>query len=280
MGIGSVRVGYDFFEHGIKVGADDPRPSRLDRIASTQLPVYAFCTVTVVDRDGSSLNQRALQALDVPSAHRVADYYEEQDLRYSLRSALYHLDRVIGFYVEKCALFEEMDHPVGTFSGNTHESRIYFEVDALLAAARRTYDFMANLLWKHYSPPGRTGRWRSIRTAVKSEGVLPPDVAEWLRDSWSEVGLTAGGYRDCLMHHAPLTNGNETCWMHRYGNRWGATVRLPVPGSQSRREYDLENGPDALKYCHGLVAQLVGLCEQAGQLDPIAAYLSSPPGYS
>jgi hypothetical protein len=113
---------------------------------STRLPVYAYCTVTFVDRDGSSLNQRALQALNVPSAHRVADYHEEPDLQYSLRSALYHLDRVIGFYVDNCALFEKMDHPAGTFRGNTHESRIHLELDALLAAVRRTYDFTANLL--------------------------------------------------------------------------------------------------------------------------------------
>ena len=155
----------DVFEHGIVVGNGDSPPKGLARLATTREPIYSGYTLSLVDRDGSSLNHRAVQCGDVPGAHAVKDYYEESDVRFFLREALYQLNRIVDLYVEKCRGFEERHRDA--VSGNTGDPRIAFEVDAFLGAARRVYEAISKVLWKHHAAPrGMRGRWRSIQKAV------------------------------------------------------------------------------------------------------------------
>ena len=61
--------------------------------------------------------------------------------------------------------------------------------------------------------------------------------------------------------------------------RWGATVGLPTnPESKSRAAFDnvQGNGIDALGYCHGIAAHLVGLCEELMALPAVASYIANP----
>ena len=119
---------FDVFEHGIVVTSGEP-PTEVVRLATTRQPIYSGYTLAVVDRDGSSLNHRAVHLAEVPVAHRISDFHDERDVRYCLLSVLYHLNRIIDLYVDKCRLFEEY-HPVGPSSGNIADPRIYYEVDA------------------------------------------------------------------------------------------------------------------------------------------------------
>ncbi|WP_330254553.1 hypothetical protein OG874_08425 [Nocardia sp. NBC_00565] len=257
--------------------ADQVPPPGLARLATTSLPIYSGFSVTAVDSSGRSLNDLAVHVLDCKKQHWVGHYHEEADVGYCLRSALYRLDRIVGFYVEKCKLFEQKHQ--NAIRGNTGDARVYFEVDALLSDVRRVYEAISKLLWKHYAPKSQSGsRWRSVKGAVGSTGIIPEPFGEVLRTSWKTVGVSANEYRDCLMHYVPLTDGAATLWMDRYGRRWGATVRLPAqPEKRSRKGYDLENGPDALAYCHSLVIELVTLGEQLAAQDRIAEYLANPP---
>lgn len=97
----------DVCEHGIVVPDGEQPPAGLAIVATTRLPIYSEFSLTLVDRDGSSLNERAIHALDVPGAHTVADYYEESDVRFFLRESLYHLNSVINYYVRACRVFDE-----------------------------------------------------------------------------------------------------------------------------------------------------------------------------
>jgi hypothetical protein len=271
----------DVFEHGIEVTDGNP-PAGLARVATTREPIYSGYTITIVDRDGSSLNHRANHLVDVPGPYQTSDLWDENDVTYCLRSALYRLDRIIEMYVDKCRLFEE--HHPDAYRGNTSDSRTYFEVDAFLGDARRVYDSISRVLWKHYV--GRPqGRWRSIRTLVESESnlaTIPAEFAKLLEHSWDAFGVKLTHYRDFVMHIAPLA-GEGATWMDRYGGRWGATVGLPTnPESKSRTTFDnvQGNGIDALGYCHGIAAHLIGLCEELMALPAVDSHIVNPSPHS
>jgi hypothetical protein len=56
----------DVCEHGIVVPDGEQPPAGLAIVATTRLPIYSEFSLMLVDRDGSSLNERAIHALDVP----------------------------------------------------------------------------------------------------------------------------------------------------------------------------------------------------------------------
>lgn len=143
------------------------------------------------------------------------------------------------------------------------------------------YDSISKVLWKHHV--GRPkGRWRSIRTLVESEtelATIPAEFAERLKQSWDAFGEKLTDYRDFVMHMAPLAGDEGATWMNRYGGRWGATVGLPTnPKSKSREVFDNVQGAgiDALGYCHGIAAHLVGLCEELMALPAVASHIANP----
>lgn len=69
---------FDVFEHGVVISDGDP-PSGLARVATTRQPIYSGYTITVVDRDGSSLNHRANHLVDVPGPYQTRDLWDENN---------------------------------------------------------------------------------------------------------------------------------------------------------------------------------------------------------
>lgn len=266
----------DLFEHGIATEGE-PNQGSLRLIATARLPIYSGFSLAIVDPEGTSLNERAVHLTSVDGPHNMAHYFEEYDLRYSVLATLYHLNRLIDLYVRLTRLFERL-HPVGTaVSGNTSDPRVFYEVDAFLGAARRVYESIRKVLWKHYQGRGVTGRWRSIRTVLTSPGNVPEPFLTGLRESWRSVGTKLTAYRDCVAHYDPLTDGLTTCWMDWYGNRWGMTVKLPSnPDEKSRLAFDFASGPEALSYCHTVACHLVELCESLVTLPKIREHLDNP----
>ena len=265
----------NIYEHGILVEGDE-HPESLSLIATTKLPIYSGFFLSIVDFEGHSLNERAVHMAEVNGPHYHADYYEEYDLRYCVLATLYHMNRLIDLYASITQLFERL-HPLGTaIRGNTFDPRVFYEIDAFLGAARRVYESIVHVLWKHYHPR-TSGRWRSIRSAVNSLDKVPPLFATELQQSWNNFGEKLSAYRDCVAHYTPLTDGSTTCWMEWYGNRWGMTVKLPAnPNKKSRKAFDFNSGPEALSYCHSVASHLVKLCEMLMAQAKVASYLTNP----
>lgn len=265
----------NIYEHGIAVEDGDP-PESLKLIATTKLPIYSGFTLSIVDFEEHSLNERAVQLVKVKGPHRRADYYEEGDLRYCVRATLYHLNRLVDLYVRLTQIFERK-HPPGTaIRGNTGDPRVFYEIDAFLGAARRVYESIKDVLWKHYHCPNATGKWPSIRRVFKSPHEIPPLFISKLDHSWSTFGEKLADYRNCVAHYDPLNDGGTTCWMNWHGNRWGMTIKLPAnPDKKSRRTFDFESGPEALSYCHSMACHLVELCEALETQQKVASYLAN-----
>ncbi|AQA04371.1 hypothetical protein BVC93_20260 [Mycobacterium sp. MS1601] len=272
----------DVYEHGIEVRAGvDEAPGGLRRLATDRRQVHTGFAFEAIDYDGTFPNYRAVKLDMVGASHRMSDFYEERDIKYCVRSTLYHLNRLIELYVDKRRRFEDRARP-DALRGNSGDPRMYFEVDAFLGAARAIYEAISKLLWKHYALPRKmTGRWRSITNAMNAN-VIPADFSESLRQSWSDCGIKLKDYRDCIMHNAPLTDGAGILYYNKFDGRWGVTVPLPSnPATKSRSAFDNihGNGVDALSYCHGVAMHLVALCEEAVGLPEIATHLANPPKY-
>jgi hypothetical protein len=266
----------NIYEHGIAVEGGE-HPESLGLIATATLPIYAGFSLAILDFTGRSLHERAVHLSDVQGPYASADYYEEEDLRYCMLATLYHLNRLIDLSVGLTRLFERQ-HPPGTaIRGNTSDPRVFYEIDAFLGEARRVYESIRKVLWKHYHSPGKLGRWRSIRTVAKSPHEIPPRFVTELTISWETFGEKLADYRDCVAHYDPLTDGGTTCWMDWYGNRWGMTVKLPAnPHEQSRKTFDFDSGPEALRYCHSVACHLVALCESLEAQTKVASHLAKP----
>lgn len=104
----------DVFEHGIELaGVNGHPPAGLVRLATREPDlVYSGYTLAILDRDGSSLNHRVVDLVDVPGP------WDENDVRYCLRSCLYHLNCVIDLYVDNCRFFEKL-HSDSKFTSGT-----------------------------------------------------------------------------------------------------------------------------------------------------------------
>jgi hypothetical protein len=263
----------EIFQHGI-VDSIAAGAAGIGQIATTREPVFSGYTCSILDRDGSSISMRSAMVLHVAKAHYSADYFEESDLRHSLRAMLYHLDRVISLYVDVAALFESL-HPVVT-EGNTGGEAIYFELEAFLSAARRVYESIRKVLWKHYGPP-RGSRWTSIRQVLKNPYNIPEHFQEILCESLNNYGFKLADYRDCIAHSDPLNDGYPTCRLRGFGGRWGVENILPSnPECKSRKKYTFVHGPEALTYSYNVACHLVTLSETIAGLEAIGHSLANP----
>lgn len=268
---------FDVYEHGIR-WEDEGKPTSLRNIATTKLPIYNGFTLAILDHQANSLNERAAKLCMVKGPCSTADYFEETDLRYSVLATLYHLNRILDLYIELTQVFERM-HPVGTaIRGNIGDHRVFYEVDAFLSSARRVYESIRKVLWKHYRIPSEQGRWSSITKVFHSSNSIPEIFLNTLQQSWDEVGKQLKAYRDCVAHYDPLTPGHTTCWIDLYERRWGMTVKLPAnPSRHGRLAFDFVSGPEALTYCHSVACHLVDLCELLETQRSVRAHLDNPP---
>jgi hypothetical protein len=157
-------------------------------------------------------------------------------------------------------------------------------VDAYLGAARRVYEAISKVLWKHYSgAPDGKGRWSSMRktvAAIESGSThVPAQIATSVVSSWNTYGVTLADYRNYVAHTGALSPSG-TCWMSRFSRRWGASIALlENPEDKKRVPTSPDVRRDALAYCHDVAAHLVALCEQLSAVPEIAHYLANPPGY-
>lgn len=272
-------------EHGIVVPDGEVAPAGLATIATTRLPIYSEFSLTLIDRNGTSLNERAIHTLEILGAHATADYYEESDVQFFQRESLYHLNSVINYYVKACRIFDEYHgYWDGPQRGNTGDSRVLFELDAYLGAARRVYEAISKVLWKHFSgSPDGKGRWSSMRKtvlAIESGSTHVPDpIATSVVSSWKRYGATLADYRNYVAHTGALSAGG-VCWMSRFSGRWGASVALlENPADKKRVPLSPEVRRDALAYCYDIATHLVGLCEELTAVPAVSDYLANPPGY-
>lgn len=246
-------------------GSDQPEGLRL--IATDDLPIYSQTSITLIDNEGHSLSERLAHVLWPNHARRNADYYEEKDARYVLRASAYHVERLATLYADHTQTFEIQERGQAkrrgspAILGKTDEQRVYFESDAFFGSARRFYEQLRRILWKHF---GVGTRPKSIWTVLQSTNLdLPAPYASSVNRSWHRYGERVKDYRDSTFHYDPLNEGHTNVVFLPFGGRWGMRVALPEnPEAKSRNQFRFENGPDALSYSHEVLCHLTDLAEE------------------
>ena len=142
-----------------------------------------------------------------------------------------------------------------TYGGH---SEPYYEVEALITAAQRTYDALRYILWKVFGPGGGDTPSNFPRTVAKCERI-PAALRSSLEKSWASYGVKLKAYRDCIQHYVPVAFHLNVASMERVaGGIWSVRLRLPDnPEAKSQRAYKYSNGIDALTYGWELANEVI-----------------------
>lgn len=267
------------YTYGIEVAAGEVSPAGATWIGRVDDPIATRPWLTVVDRDGQPLNERLSRIGQGEGPRMVVDYLEETDLLYGSLACEYHLQNLALAYHEVTSLFERMHPQGGAVSGNTVNRSVFFETDAFLVAARRWYELLRRVVWKHYGNPARTrpGNFLGVLNGIQGAN---PGYIETLKVSWSQHGENLKYLRDCVSHNDPVNDGTVSCHVLPVGGHWELTVRLPKnPKAKSRSGYDLSGGPDALDFCHQTLCHLADLGDATCALPEVRHYLDHAPGF-
>ncbi|HEX7197004.1 MAG TPA: hypothetical protein VF364_09265 [Candidatus Limnocylindria bacterium] len=265
------------FQRGISThGSKAHGPSGLALLATDESPMYMWAPLSTLDADGLPVNGRIAELTAVNGPHRVAEYYEERDLRDGLLACAYHFAQLALLYVERVDAFARQADP-RTLRGNTHDLRAYFEISAFLTKARTWYDSLFELLWARLTgddlkkPDGFT---RFLHCAGFDR--LESTYADHLAAHWAGAGRIMNQYRNAVAHSRPVHDGGTNWFEPVGGGLFGVTVRLPSNPGDPRPQFDFEHGPDALDFCHATLLDLIALGERTTAIPEIRARLDQP----
>ncbi|WP_447599473.1 hypothetical protein [Nitrospira sp. Nam80] len=143
------------------------------------------------------------------------------------------------------------------FSGHPEP---YYEFEALITAARRTYDSTRFILWNTFMG-GQGSVPSSFARTIKNCRNIPESLAMRLERSWSSYGEMITEYRDCLQHYCPI--GREMPYAHMkrlQGELWSTALWIPDnPQVRSQRLYRYDLKIDALTYGWRVTSELMNL---------------------
>jgi len=191
---------------------------------------------------------------------------EKFTLEYLTGALIYHCKNLAEKYASICRQaaafpngFERPDEKA-IFSG---QSDGYYEFEALVTVARRTYDAIRYPIWESFGPAKDSVPRNFYNTLLKCT-TLPPALAERLQTSWSKWGLKLRAYRDCLQHYVPLDFGHSSAVVELLDSGvWSTALRIPDnPEMKSRKRFQYEQGIDALSYGWELTNEILDVVFQ------------------
>jgi len=180
--------------------------------------------------------------------------YPVYHLQYLLGAVGYHCRRLAEVYAQVAIRYSEITQilgqvdksNVGTFG---YQTEPYYEFEALLGAARRSYDALRYLLWQRFgNTKGSTPR--SLEALLKTSNHIPEQLQKKLKASWEEHGVLLTQYRDCIHHYVPVDFGLASAFMSRHSSRaWTTKMRIPDnPEARSKKQFKFALDRDALTY--------------------------------
>jgi len=145
----------------------------------------------------------------------------------------------------------------------SNRSEPYYELDALLSAARRVYDKIGHCVWHAFENHSGGMPDNLAKILLRLKG-CPAPLAERLENSWSTVGQKLKAYRDCTQHFASTDGGLCTVMMQQLRpDMWRASARIPDnPEAKSKNKFTYVGNLDALKYGWSVVNEVVALAAE------------------
>jgi hypothetical protein len=197
-----------------------------------------------------------------------SEIFHFHHLSYLLGAVAYHCERLAQLYAEICHEFVRVRFPDTSetnFVTFEYQPDPYYEFDALVTAARRTYDYSRYLLWQAFGD-GSSSVPRSLAATLPCCNHMPPQLRERIDASWKQYGELLTDYRDCLQHYVPLDFGMASASMYRLPCRaWAMTLRIPDnPGVRSKRLFTYALQRDVLTYGYEVTNELLHVMQALG----------------
>jgi len=209
-------------------------------------------------------DKQAIGILEVMMTHLLFDHLENLstisdslvgrlfNLQYVIGATIYHCKRLAEIYSHICHQFANLPTVVikdskSMIFGNFPDP--LYEFDALITAARRTYDYTRYIIWDVFGPGGGSTP-RSFPTTLPICENLPTSLAISLEDSWEKYGKKLKAYRDCIQHYSPLNHAISSNKMVRIEeNVWSTSIFIPDnPDARSITKFRFADEIDALTY--------------------------------
>lgn len=177
-------------------------------------------------------------------------------LRYSVVVSRYATDIQRGFPSEPRANF-----------GSRDTLWTYFEFDAAISEARRTYDALKHLIWCTYGPIEKNSQTtdNTFKQVLSQCASLPEELRTTLTTSWANTGVKLAEYRNCIQHHVPIDFGIAYANMELLDNRiWTTRFLIPDnPEARSKFAFRFSSYCDALTYVWDVYNELHVILESA-----------------
>lgn len=239
--------------------ATEARPTGdLDLLLSTVGPVCPVLNIQL----SALYSQPITDGLLLPKTFALA---------YDVGAALHHCvslakayESIVNSYQRIRAIpgFATSDSEFATFG---YQQEPYYELDALLSAARRAYDKIGHYVW-HAFEGGGGGRPDNMAQLVERLNSCPQPLTERLTNSWLAVGARLKNYRDCTQHFVSVDIGfgSGTVMMNRLADDvWKAWARIPDnPEVLSRKKFSYALGLDALTYGWEVANEVMALATE------------------
>jgi len=185
--------------------------------------------------------------------HDAGFLFMVYNLTYLLGAVNHHCQNMAELYVKIASTYsnfpiqdDKQRSETGIFS---YQTEPYFEFDAAIGAARRTYDSLRYPLWKKFGP-GKGSVPASLSKLLKIGLDMPTELTKQVSDSWATYGTTLKSYRDCIHHYVPIDFGMGSAFMQISElGAWTTMMRIPDnPEAKSKKAFTFNEGKDALDY--------------------------------
>ncbi len=192
-------------------------------------------------------------------------HWDALNLTYVVGAVIYHCKRLAEVYSDLLQLWVRWPRPPGkdperlTF-GNQAEP--YFELEALLSAALRAYDYARFLVWRAFGPLAPCPRsFERMLPALRTLPSVPAELLDRLDASWTGHGALLKEYRDCLHHYVPLGRALPYAILTKLPSGvWKSSSPIPDnPGTRSHDAFRYDRRLDALAYGWSVATEVVDL---------------------
>jgi hypothetical protein len=204
-----------------------------------------------------------LRAQQIVSRIDKESIWQVFGLQYLLEAVAYHCKRLAELYSDVCYMHDSIPWPepkrTPTLLGHAYDP--WYEFDALITAARRTYNSMRGPVWNIFGK--KTDCPKKLTATLRECTNIPQPLKERIEESWNHYGERLKKYRDCIQHYESLDFAMGSIVVNRIENGPStALVRIPDnPEANSKKNFRYELGLDAQSYGWEIAKELLEVSE-------------------
>lgn len=248
--------------HSLEEATNGLKPNRI--VSADLIPTKIGRHSVVLATAGGILGSFAPDS-DLPASATMTEIFARHNFAYLVDEIKYHCMRMADLYVEIVKRYLVLSKTPGyrrhsQFVQFGYQAEPYYELDALLTAARSAYDSTRYILWNELAHKAGTMP-RSLGALLRNRDSLPADVHSAFSESWKNYGIWLTQYRDCISHYVPVDFPFASIQLECLESGiWTALARIPDnPDAKSKEAFKFEKNIDALSYSWGLTVEINSL---------------------